>query len=112
MPARGAGLHGRAELMEIDGHRCCCRPLCERAALLCTGGIGGEARGSSSLPIRSTRVSAVDRNDESEAYSYNVVQEIWVLQRNVLFASVAGRGNQTSLNSSDTIRGSYMTTAL
>lgn len=94
MPARGAGLRGRAELMESDRDYCCSWQLCEPAALLCTGGNGGEARGSSSLPSGPTRVSAVDQNDESEAYSYNVVQEIWILYRKALFV-VGGMGNKT-----------------
>lgn len=83
--------------MEVDRDYCCSWPLCEPAALLCIGGNGGEARGSSSLPNGSARLSAVDQNDESEAYLYNIADRCGLQRGNGLFALSAEWLNHTTL---------------
>lgn len=83
MPAQPS-LHGRAKRMELMAI------VLQPAALRLRPSSAREQWRRSLLP-NGPRVSAAGQNDEREAYSYNVVREMWILPRNVLFVSLAGR---------------------
>lgn len=82
--AGAAGFARSCEADGIDGH-CVAVGRIAPAPQLCTGAMAEK------LASQRTEGIAVGQNDEGEAYSYNVVREMWILPSNVLFVSLAGR---------------------